>query len=321
MPAEPPPRTYDVLTIGETLAAIRTNGPLTVGGSAQLSVAGAESNVAIGLSRLGHAVRWLGVVGDDEPGQLILRTLLAEAVDVSVARVDPRGPTGLLIAETRIAGLTRIRYYRGGSAGSQLRPADVVAALEPAPRLVHITGITPGLGPGPRAAIGEAVTAARAAGVTVCLDVNYRSRIWPREQAAAALRSLVSGVDIAVASDDELGLIAPDGAEEVQAQALLDAGAAEVVVKRAAAGAAVYTPDGKVSSPARAVRVVDVIGAGDAFVAGYLSGWLDGVDPADRLDRATATAAFVVASPGDWEGLPTRAELPLLDGPQSTILR
>jgi 2-dehydro-3-deoxygluconokinase len=314
-------RAYDVLTVGETLAVIRTSAPLTVGGAAQVSVAGAESNVAIGLSRLGHLVQWLGVVGDDEPGELVVRTLRAEAVDVSAVRVDPRGPTGLLIAETRIAGLTRIHYYRNGSAGSLLRPADVLGALAPPPRLLHVTGITPGLGAGPRAAISDAVTAARAAGVTVCLDVNYRSRIWSREQAAAVLAPLVLGVDIAVASDDELGLVAAAAPEEVQAQQLLDAGAAEVVVKRGAAGATVYTPEGKVSTPARAVPAVDVIGAGDAFVAGYLSGWLDGADVSERLHRATTTAAFVVASPGDWEGLPTRAELPLLDGPRSRIVR
>jgi 2-dehydro-3-deoxygluconokinase len=305
-------RAYDVLTIGETLLAIRTAGPLAVGGAARVSVAGAESNVAIGLSRLGHAVRWLGLVGDDEAGELVLRTLRAEAVGVPAARVDPDRPTGLLIAETRIAGVTRIRYYRDGSAGSLLGSADALAALAPPPRLLHVTGITPALGGGPRAAIADAVSAARAAGVTVCLDVNYRSRLWSRERAAAALGPLASAVDIVVASDDELGLVAPEGPEEVRAQTLLGAGAAEVVVTRGAAGATVYTREGKVSAPARAVPVVDVVGAGDAFVAGYLSGWLDGADLAGRLDRATAVAAFAVASIGDWEGLPGRAELGLL---------
>jgi 2-dehydro-3-deoxygluconokinase len=284
-------------------------------------VAGAESNVAIGLSRLGHAVRWLGVVGDDEAGELVRRTLLAEAVDISAARVDPRGPTGLLIAESRIAGWTRVRYYRSGSAGSYLAAADVAAALAPPPRVLHVTGITPALGPGPRSAVAEAVTAARRAGVTVCFDVNYRSRLWPPQEAARELTALMPGVDIVVASDDELELVTGPGPEEAQVEALLDAGAAEVVVKRGAAGATVYTPDGKVSSPARTVPVVDVMGAGDAFVAGYLSAWLEGLDVSQRLHRAITTAAFVVASPGDWEGLPTRAELPLLDGSRSTIQR
>jgi 2-dehydro-3-deoxygluconokinase len=318
---EPPPGTCEVLTVGETLVAVRTGGPLRVGAPATLTVAGAESNVAIGLSRLGHSVRWLGLVGDDEAGELVRRTLLAEAVDVSAARVDPRGPTGLLLAEARIAGWTRVRYYRTGSAGSHLAAADVAAAMTPAPRVLHVTGITAALGPGPRSAVAEAVGAARRAGTTVCLDVNYRSRLWPPREAAAVLAALARRADIVVASDDELVLVAGPGPEEAQVGALLDAGATEVVVTRGAAGASVHTPDGKVSGPARPVPVVDVMGAGDAFVAGYLSAWLEDLDVTERLHRATAVAAFVVASPGDWEGLPSRAELPQLDGSRSTILR
>ncbi|MET8008100.1 sugar kinase [Nonomuraea glycinis] len=309
----------DVATFGETMAALRADGPVRLGGAMRLSAGGAESTVAIGLARLGHRSRWTGLVGDDETGELVLRTLRAEGVDVAHARTDLRGPTGLMLLEQRIGDLTRVIYHRAGSAASFLSPEDVLPALDPLPKILHVTGITPALGPGPAAAVRAAVEC----GARVCLDVNYRSRLWGREQAAQTLRPLVPYLAVVVASDDELDLLAPASAttEEDRVAALLAAGVAEVVVKRGSAGASAYTAEETAHRPARPVRVADVVGAGDAFVAGYLSGLLDGLDLTGRLDRATATGAFAVASSGDWEGLPTRRELALLDSMPGSTLR
>ncbi|MBP2705917.1 sugar kinase [Microbispora sp. RL4-1S] len=305
------------------MAALRADGPIRLGGTMRLSVAGAESNVAIGLARLGHRVRWTGLVGDDETGELVLRTLRAEGVDVTHARSDPGGPTGLMLLEERAGALTRVIYHRAASAASLLEPADVLPALDPQPKVVHVTGITLALGPGPAAAVSAAVRAAAGCGALVCLDVNHRSRLWGRDRAAEALRPLAPHLTVAVASEDELELLAPAEAatEERRVSALLAAGVAEVVVKRGAAGASVYTATDAVHRPARQVPVADTVGAGDAFVAGYLSGLLDGLGLAARLDRATTTAAFAVASRGDWEGLPSRRELDLLDSLPGSTLR
>lgn len=310
----------DVATFGETMAALRTLDPIKLGGAMRLSVAGAESNVAIGLARLGHRVRWTSLVGDDETGELVVRTLRAEAVDVAHCRVDKRGPTGLILFERRVGELTRVIYHRARSAASFLTPADVLPALDPPPRILHITGITPALGPGPAEAVRAAVATA---GVTVCLDVNHRSALWDRHRAARTLRPLVPRLSVVIASEDELELVAPASAatEADRVAALLEAGVADVVVKRGADGATGHTATATVHTPARQVPVADLVGAGDAFVAGYLSGLLDGLDLADRLDQAVTTGAFAVASPGDWEGLPTRDELSLLDSLPGTTLR
>jgi 2-dehydro-3-deoxygluconokinase len=309
----------DVLTLGETMAALRSTGPLRLGGGMHLSIAGAESNVAIGLARLGHEVSWVGVTGADEPGELVRRTLRAEGVDLGSARIEPDAPTGLILFESRLSDLVRVSYYRTGSAGSRLSRTDVRAAFAGTrPRVLHVTGITCALGAEPLAAVEEAVATARAAGVTVCLDVNYRARQWPVERAAAALRPLLPLVDVLVASDDELPVVS--GSTD-PVRELRDAGIAEVVVKHGAAGATSHTASGVVHRPARSVTAVDVVGAGDAFVAGFLSGVLDEMDPAARLDRAVTVGAFAVASRGDWEGLPTRADLPLLDGTPGSVAR
>jgi 2-dehydro-3-deoxygluconokinase len=313
--ADPTTAGPDVLTLGETMAAFRMDGPVRLGGGARLGVAGAESTVAIGLSRLGHRAAWVGVTGADEPGALVRRTLLAEGVDLAWTRVEPSRPTGLILFEPRLPGLDRVTYYRAGSAGAALSAADVRTAFGAgAPRLVHVTGITCALGPGPAAAVRTAVSLARAAGATVCLDVNHRRRLWSDAEAAAALRPLLPEVDILVASDDELPIA---GA----LPALLAGGVREVVTKHGADGATSHTADGAVHRPARRVPVVDTVGAGDAFVAGFLSGLLDGLDRGARLDRAVTLGAFAVATRGDWEGLPTRDELALLDHEPGTALR
>ncbi|MFF3642114.1 sugar kinase [Streptomyces sp. NPDC002564] len=316
----------DVLTLGETMVALRGSGPLKLGGSLDVSVAGAESNVAIGLSRLGHTVRWAGAVGDDEAGELVLRTLRAEGVDVASATRDAHAPTGLILFEPRLPEVTRVHYYRAGSAGSRLAPDAVEAAFAGAatPRVLHLTGITPALGPSAAESCRLALHLAREHGTQVCLDVNFRSRLWSAQEAAAELRTWIPYVDVLIASDDELPLcLPPEGtpAGVSPERYLLDAGVREVVVKLGAQGATAHTAEGTLHAPAREVRAVDAVGAGDAFVAGHLSGLLDGTDLPTRLARAVTTGAFAVASPGDWEGAPTRAELPLLEATGGTVLR
>ena len=92
----------DMVTFGEAMASLRGPGPLRLGGTMRLSIAGAESNVAIGLARLGHRARWVGRIGDDEMGALVVRTLRAEGVDTSSVVVDADRATGLLLFERRV---------------------------------------------------------------------------------------------------------------------------------------------------------------------------------------------------------------------------
>ncbi|NUQ97944.1 MAG: sugar kinase [Streptomyces sp.] len=313
-----------VLTFGETMLSLQVDGALTAGGTARTAVAGAESNVAVGLARLGHRVGWAGRLGADEPGRMILRTLRGEGVHVEHATVDPGAPTGALMRERRVADLARVHYWRAGSAASHMQPAHLQAALSAGARLLHLTGITCALGPGPLDAVRAAAGYAAEHGWTVSFDVNHRNRLWDAATASAALRPLLGLVDIVIASDDELTLTAGDpGAPETdRIKQLLAKGVREVVVKRGAQGADLYlSADQVVHAPAHPVPVADTVGAGDAFCAGYLSGVLDELPPEQRLHRATRTAAFAVACPGDWEGLPHRDELPLLDAAPGAAVR
>lgn len=307
-----------LLTFGESMVSLRSAGPLSAGGNLGMHVAGAESNVAVGVARLGHSVAWAGVLGADPHGEFIRRQLRAEGIDVQ-CRIDPEHSTGVMFLEQRTADISRAFYYRTHSAGSRLAREDVQQGLDEGTEVLHLTGITPALGSQARETVEYAARRAAGEGTVVSLDVNFRGKLWSREEAREVLTALVGYATIVIASDDELALVSSvqpgpgdTGTEAAMAAELLDRGIREVVVKRGAAGAGVYTADGRWEAPVVPVTSVDTVGAGDAFTAGYLSALLDGEDVAGRLQRGVLTGAFAVSTGGDWEGLPRRAELALL---------
>ena len=330
----PVPGIPELLTFGESMVSLRSAGPLSAGGSLGMHVAGAESNVAVGVARLGHRVGWAGVVGADPHGEFILRQLRSEGIAVH-HREDATRSTGVMFLEQRTADVTRAFYYRAGSAGSTLSRDDVDAAFRSGARVLHLTGITAALSQEARRAVEYAAARAAGEGLDVSLDVNYRSKLWSRDEARAVLTPLARHASILIASDDELGLVcaadavqrrlnpcAADDAETAMAAELLDRGVREVVVKRGAAGAGVHTAAGRWETPAVPVTSIDTVGAGDAFTAGYLSALLDGEDVAGRLQRGALAGAFAVSTAGDWEGLPRRDELALLGAtPSGTTQR
>lgn len=294
------------------MGSIRSAGLLRLGGAMSMGIGGAESNVAIGLARLGHTVSWASRLGNDEIGQLVLRTLRAEGVDTRSVAFDGARPTGMMFIERRIAGISRVAYYRSGSAASALEPHDLAGVLRDGIRMLHVTGITPALSASAAATTEWAVDRAKELGATVSFDVNFRAALWGRAAAAEVLGRLARKATVVFASDDELALVADGETERDAAQSLLEAGVAEVVVKRGGDGAIAWAGTDGIAVPARAVTVVDTIGAGDAFTAGYLSARLDGDDIAARLDRGAILGAFAVSAAGDWEALPRRDELGLL---------
>jgi 2-dehydro-3-deoxygluconokinase len=295
-----------LFTFGETMGLVAADGigSLEYARSFSFGIGGAESNVAIGVARLGQRATWLGRVGRDATGDLIERRLRAEQVRTLALRDEAF--TWLMLKFRRSGEYLHVDYHRAGSAGSRLAPADIPAAELESASIVHVTGITPALSDSARAAVFQAVETARAAGVIVSVDVNDRPKLWSRFDAGPVLRDLVSRVDVAFASPDEAALFV-DRSAPVDGLAAL--GPREVVVKDGARGCEALIDGTRFSLPALPVRVVDPVGAGDAFVAGYLAERLAGATPGDRLRTAVAAGAFAVTVPGDCEGLPSRADL------------
>jgi 2-dehydro-3-deoxygluconokinase len=308
-----------LVTLGETMGLLTPAGagPLHRTLALRLGIAGAESNVAIGVRRLRGEATWIGRVGQDEIGDLIVREMRAE--DVTVRAVRDPAPTGLMLKTRRGADVTRVSYYRAASAGSRLGPADLDESAIAAAGVLHITGITPALGPGPAAAMRAAVEIARGHGVTVSLDVNYRSALWDASAAAAALRELMKHADVVFAGEREAVLLVDAGEPDRMAREISSLGPRQVIIKRGPRGCVGCIDGVPHHQPAVLVRAVDPVGAGDAFVAGYLAELLAGQAPAIRLATAAATGAFAVTVDGDWEGLPYREDLALLEAPDDVI--
>ncbi|WP_255405437.1 sugar kinase [Sinomonas sp. R1AF57] len=312
----------EVVTLGETMALFKADapGPLPHVHSWSLGVGGAESNVAVALQRLGTSVAWIGRVGADGPGDLVVRELRAEGIAVVPVR-DDAAPTGFMIKERRTAEALKVSYYRSGSAGSRLRPDDLPAGVIESCRLLHITGITPALSGSAAAATQEAVDRAKAAGALVSFDLNYRAALWPAKLAGQHFRQIIAQADIVFAGDDEAAIaVGPSSDAGELARRIAALGPTQVVLKRGARGCLALVDGAEYAREAVPVRVVDTVGAGDAFVGGYLSELLRGSDVEQRLMVANQVGAFACLVPGDWEGMPRRSELHLLD-PRDPVLR
>jgi 2-dehydro-3-deoxygluconokinase len=323
--------TAEVVTLGECLISLIAAQPGSLAEAAlfERQIAGAEANVAVGLARLGHAVVYIGRVGGDGFGAAIVRRLRGEGVDVSQLEVDPGATTGLMLRERRVLGAAEVVYARTGSAGSRVTPDDVRRAQADGVfgkgRWLHLTGITPALSDTAREATVLAIDVAKGAGMTISFDVNLRRRLWSDEEAGPTLRPLAKRSDIVFGSPDELAVVT--GTHETDpvalATAVLALGPGLAVVKRGAEGALALERGGEpVWSPARAIpTVVDPVGAGDAFCAGFIASRIEGDDLATALQMANACGAAAVAAVGDLAGLPTRIELDRLiaDDGQDTI--
>jgi 2-dehydro-3-deoxygluconokinase len=299
-----------VATVGETMALMRSRdiGSLRHVSDLVLGIGGAESNVAIGLRRLGIDTKWLGRVGDDPLGERVTREIRAEGVEVHGV-VDPHAPTGLMLKERPTVSSTAVFYYRAGSAGSRLHPDDLPPNWVEEVELLHLSGITVLLSDTARDCVLAAIGRARSTGVQVSFDVNYRSALAPPDVAGPLLRKIAENADLVFGGIEELQLLYPDGDVGEAAARLLGGGCREVVLKKGADGAAVYRGDEVAESPGFTVDVVDTVGAGDAFVAGYLSGLLQRLELPGRLLRAHACGAMLCMTPGDWESSPTLGDV------------
>lgn len=299
-----------VVTAGETmlLGVVSPAGRLRHARSLDVGVGGAESNVAIGLARLGVPTRWVSLLGDDEVGQTVLDRVRAEGVDTSAVRRVGGYPTGMYLRE-RVGSTVRGFYYRQGSAASTLAPGAIDPQDLQDATWLHLTGITPALSAECAAFVGWVAEEARKAGLKVSYDVNYRSRLWDANSARTFTTSILPRVDLLLVGTEEGRVLWSWDGDEAMARWFAEQGPSEVVLKRGSAGAACWSDGSFTEAPAFEVSQVDPIGAGDAFAAGYLFAHLRGCSHQDRLRTGNALGAFCVRDRGDYEGLPSRREL------------
>lgn len=296
-PASSPTAAPAVVCVGETMALITpTDAGLAAGRTASIGIAGAESNVAVGLASFGHAVAWASRLGSDPLGARIASEVEHRRVEVWVER-DAAAPTGVMFKDPG-AESSAVYYYRRGSAASRMDAGFLSSARLAGVRIVHTTGITPALSASCGQMVDQLFTDARTAGATVSFDVNDRRALWSEEEASATLARLADAADITFVGRDEAeriwGTVTP-----AEIRALLPH-CALLVVKDGDVGATAFSgSDEPVFVPAPVVDVVEPVGAGDAFASGFLAATLDGADLAARLSAGHAAAARVLMIAAD----------------------
>jgi sugar/nucleoside kinase (ribokinase family) len=305
----------DVVTLGEamTLFVAETPGPLD--GVMQFSkrTAGAETNVAIGLARLGFKVGWQSRLGDDSMARYLLAAIGGEGVDCSrVASVVGERTAFMFKGRVEDGSDPPIEYQRQGSAASQFGPEHLDETQIAAARHLHVSGVFPALSASTLAATRRAMAVARAHGKTIGFDPNLRPTLWPsREAMRETINSLAAHADWVLPGLEEGRLLTGRDTPEAIARFYRERGAKRVVVKLGAEGAHFDDADagtGRVSAFPVA-EVIDTVGAGDGFMVGVTSALLEGRSLAAAARRGAWIGARCVQVRGDTEGLPTRAQL------------
>ncbi|MEF3306568.1 sugar kinase [Paenibacillus sp. GYB003] len=302
----PAGETPEVVTFGESMGLMMPTGAKGIEYSAafEKSFAGAESNVAIGLARLGHRAGWFGHLGDDPLGRYTLKQIRGEGVDVSRARLVAGVPTGLIIREV-VSGKSSVYYYRRHSAASLMRPEHLDEAYIAGAKLLHVTGITPALSETCRETVREAVRLARKHGVKVCFDPNLRLKLWSAAEARPFLLGLAEEADYFLPGLDELQLLYETDRFDDVIDRLRRLKAVSIVK---GGGDRTYVVEGETVTEVpyfKAEKVVDTVGAGDGFCAGFIAGLLRRLPHAEAVRLGNLIGSMVVQAAGDWEGLPT----------------
>jgi 2-dehydro-3-deoxygluconokinase len=290
-----------VLTAGETMALLDplVDGKPRLGMPLTLRFAGAESNFAVALARLGVQVTWVSRLGRDSLGDMIAHGLETEGVDLRWLRRDD-ARTGLFL-KWRSGGANGVAYYRAGSAASRLQPEDVPDEALEGVRLVHLTGITMAISNSGRELVVDLARRAKARGAIVLFDPNFRPALPDSPEAAAARqREVLPYVDWYLCGEEE-GRKLWKGSD-IPARTVIRVGARGALVD----GIEVPCP--------REVPIVDEIGAGDAFAAGFAYGLLQGWPPPECARAGNVVAAGALAGTGDWETLPRREDVDLALG-------
>jgi sugar/nucleoside kinase (ribokinase family) len=287
-------------------------GPLERAQAFVKRTAGAETNVAIGLARLGLQVAWCSRLGTDSIGRYLLRSMEAEGIDCSHVACDGSQRTGFMIkGRVEGGGDPEVEYHRKGSAASLFQPDEIDTPWLVGARHLHATGIFAALSGNCFATSIASMNAMRKDGKTISFDPNLRPSLWASKEAMrVTINSLAFLADWVLPGFEEGKLLSGKDTPEEIAKFYLDSGVSLVVIKLGAEGAYYSTAQEAAYVPGFPVdQVVDTVGAGDGFAAGVISGMLEGFSVQNAVRRGAWIGARAVQVLGDTEGLPTRVQL------------
>jgi 2-dehydro-3-deoxygluconokinase len=306
-------KSLDVVTLGETMVLFspQEQMPLEYVHQMQKQIGGAESNVAIGLSRLGHKAGWISKLGEDPFGWYIHKFVRGEGVDTSAVTYTQEAPTGLIFKEKLTSEHVNVYYYRHMSAASTMDSSDLDDEYLTSAKVLHVTGITPALSETCKEAVFHAIRTAKEAGLTIVFDPNIRYKLWSNhEEARKVLLEIASLSDIIMPGVEEAVFLTGEEEYKKAAEHLLTRDEQIVVIKLGPEGAYYAKDKENGFVPGFTVQqVIDPVGAGDGFAAGVISGVLEGSPITDAVKKGNAVGAFVVQMNGDFEGVPSHDQL------------
>lgn len=302
----------DLVTIGETMALFTPNrqGYLRYANEYSRSFVGSETNVSIGISRMGYRAGWISRVGKDEFGKAMIMALKGESIDLSFVTEDEEASTGLMFKEYLRRGKARVFYYRRHSAASKIGIEDIDKNYIRRAKYLFVSGITPALSVSCREAVFYAIKVAKESNVQVVFDPNLRRSLWDENDSRTTLIEIAKNADYILPGIQEGEfLFHTDNVNQI-GRKFLEMGASVVVIKLGKDGALYLSKKENKYVPSYSVEeVIDPIGAGDAFAAGFISGLLDNLSLYDSVKRANAFGALATQVRGDIEGLPEREQL------------
>jgi 2-dehydro-3-deoxygluconokinase len=303
----------DVVTFGEAMAMFMANQPKRLHENSQftLELAGAETNVAIGLARIGLKSGWASKVGNDAFGKFIMKRLQNENVDTNHVLIDNTYPTGFQLKSKVLEGDPEVQYFRKGSAASHLTPTDFNEAYFQGARHLHMTGIPLAISEGARTFSKHALSFMKKNGRKVSFDPNLRPTLWTsQEEMVREINEAAFKADYVFPGIAEGEILTGFKNPRDIASFYLEKGVELVVIKTGPDGAFYKTvsEEGTVQG-FHVEKVVDTVGAGDGFAVGVISGLLEGLTIYNAVLRGNAIGSLAVQSPGDNDGYPTKAAL------------
>jgi len=321
-PARPrtdnPTPTFDVVTCGELLidfVALETGVSLADAHAFEKAAGGAPANVAVGLARLGHRVGFLGQVGEDDFGDFLAATLVANGVDTSGLRRCAVARTALAFVSLKADGERDFMFYRHPSADMLWEADERDLAIAASTRVFHFGSISLISEPS-RSSTLAAVEAARRARAVISYDPNLRLPLWPSvDSARAGLRHGLRYANVVKMSREELAFLSGIDDVERGVRRIWHDQMNLLTVTGGMEGCLWFTPEGLGSMESFSVTAVDTTGAGDAFVAGVLAGLIEAEfrfepDVLEGVMRlANAAGAITVTRRGAIPALPTRSEV------------
>lgn len=303
-----------ILTLGEAMAVMiaEEEGPLRNVNYYSKGLAGAELNVAVGLSRLGHKVSFLTRLGDDPFGEYIVEFANRENLDTSCIKICKGENTGMYLKEKVSKGDPKVFYYRENSAASRIAAEDLDAVDISSLDWVHLTGITPALSPSCKNAVIEAIDKARENDIPISFDPNLRPVLWEDENTMISqLNDIAVKCDIFMPGISEAKILTKLEDKSDICNYYISKGCKIVIIKLGAEGTYYKNEKGEcgVIASFTVNNVVDTVGAGDGFAAGFINGILKGESIIKSVEMGNAIGAIIITSKSDNEILPTEYEL------------